>query len=67
MAKESQMKIFCENKPEPVLSQLLNARSRPLTQWKQYQFIYPQNMLRNVGREGCQTEHTIVPGVKIIL
>ena len=53
----------CNRNPEKVLAKLMKrGRSTSLENWKREKFKYPQNMMRNLGREGCETEYTIVPG-----
>lgn len=48
-----------------VLQELLNTRSREDMQWRQH-LLYPQNLMRNVARKGCQSEFVLLTDIDII-
>ena len=44
------------------LTQLLAYRPAEFHEWRT-SYAYPQNLLRNVAKAGCQTEFTYVPDI----
>ena len=48
-----------------VLDRLLKVRSESMMRWRE-KMKYPQNHLRNVAKQGCQTNFTFVPDIDMI-
>eukprot|EP00088_Acartia_fossae_P029166 TRINITY_DN29996_c0_g1_i9.p1 TRINITY_DN29996_c0_g1~~TRINITY_DN29996_c0_g1_i9.p1 ORF type:complete len:523 (-),score=67.62 TRINITY_DN29996_c0_g1_i9:482-2050(-) len=48
------------------LKQLLAYRSEDMLEWRA-SYAYPQNLLRNVAKSGCQTEFTYIPDIDMVL
>jgi len=48
------------------LKQLLSYRTEDMMKWRT-SYSYPQNLLRNVAKSGCQTEFTYVPDIDMVL
>ena len=53
------------NQPEQVLTYLLNVRSKEMLAWRE-SYPYPQNLLRNLAKNGCQTNYTFIPDIDMV-
>lgn len=51
--------------PEKILKHLLSTRSLETIKWR-LKNVYPQNVMRNLARKGCQTEKVFLTDVDII-
>ena len=56
--------MSCDD-PKRVLDFLLQSRSQEMMLWRE-SLEYPQNLLRNLAKSGCQTEFTFVPDIDMI-
>jgi hypothetical protein len=53
-------KPSCHQDPKSVLQDLLSLRTDSMMSWRE-QFPVPQNLLRNLARQTCQTKFTMIP------
>ena len=44
---------------------MLATRDEEMMSWRQ-SYAYPQNLLRNLAKAGCQTEYTMIPDIDMI-
>ena len=51
--------------PKQVLKFLLNVRSKEMLAWRE-SYPYPQNLLRNLAKNGCQTNYTFIPDIDMV-
>ncbi len=51
--------------PKDVLSKLISKRESSMLKWRET-LEYPQNLLRNLAKNGCQTEFTFIPDIDMI-
>ena len=51
--------------PESVLSSLLTSLPLSHLAWRT-SFPYPQNLLRNLAKSGCQTAYTYIPDIDMV-
>jgi len=51
--------------PKHVLQFMLNARDESMMEWR-VSYPYPQNLLRNLAKNGCQTNYTYIPDIDMI-
>ena len=51
--------------PKQVLKFLLNVRSKEMLAWRE-SYPYPQNLLRNLAKNGCQTNYTYIPDIDMV-
>ena len=51
--------------PKQVLKYLLNVRSKEMLAWRE-SYPYPQNLLRNLAKNGCQTNYTYIPDIDMV-
>ena len=63
--KNFQEQNFSCQKPKEVLRKLLNVKSAKMKSWRKL-MKYPQNLLRNVAKRGCQTNYTFLPDIDMI-
>jgi len=61
----SEQQIDCSDYKE-FLNQLLTYRTKDMLEWRT-SYAYPQNLLRNFAKAGCQTEFTYIPDIDMIL
>ena len=57
-------KLSCKS-PKDVLESLLAVRTQEMLSWRKT-FAYPQNFLRNVAKNGCQSNYTFIPGIFLL-
>lgn len=57
-------KLDCKQ-PEQVLQFMLKARDESMMEWR-VSYPYPQNLLRNLAKNGCQTNYTYIPDIDMI-
>ena len=53
------------DQPEAVLQELLKARGPEFLAWRG-SYAYPQNLLRNQAKAGCQTNFTYIPDIDMV-
>ena len=51
--------------PKQVLKYLLTVRSKEMLTWRE-SYPYPQNLLRNLAKNGCQTNYTYIPDIDMV-
>ena len=51
--------------PKQVLKYLLNVRNKEMLGWRE-SYPYPQNLLRNLAKNGCQTNYTYIPDIDMV-
>eukprot|EP00095_Tigriopus_kingsejongensis_P007170 maker-scaffold211_size255937-snap-gene-1.15 protein:Tk07170 transcript:maker-scaffold211_size255937-snap-gene-1.15-mRNA-1 annotation:"n-acetyllactosaminide beta- -n-acetylglucosaminyltransferase-like" len=51
--------------PKKVIDFLINTRSKEMLVWRE-PMEYPQNLLRNTAKSGCQTNFTFIPDIDMI-
>jgi len=51
--------------PKLVLEHLLSVRSKEMLGWRE-SYPYPQNLLRNLAKNGCQTNYTYIPDIDMV-
>jgi len=51
--------------PQQVLKYLLSVRSKEMIGWRE-SYPYPQNLLRNLAKNGCQTNYTYIPDIDMV-
>jgi len=51
---------------ESYLKQLLNYRNKEMLEWRE-SYPYPQNLLRNLAKQTCQTNYTYIPDIDMVL
>jgi len=51
--------------PKKVLKYLLSVRSNEMLGWRE-SYPYPQNLLRNLAKNGCQTNYTYIPDIDMV-
>jgi len=51
--------------PKLVLKHLLSVRSKEMLGWRE-SYPYPQNLLRNLAKNGCQTNYTYIPDIDMV-
>merc|ERR1711970_1394695 len=51
--------------PKQVLKYLLGVRSKEMLGWRE-SYPYPQNLLRNLAKNGCQTNYTYIPDIDMV-
>merc|ERR1712004_823573 len=51
--------------PKSVLQALLATRPESLLEWRA-SYPYPQNLLRNAAKSGCQTNYTYIPDIDMV-
>lgn len=61
---DSSQSFECDS-PEKILKNLLSTRSLETIKWR-LKNVYPQNIMRNLARKGCQTEQVFLTDVDII-
>lgn len=64
MKIDSSQSFECDA-PEKILQRLLDTRSVETIKWR-LRNVYPQNVMRNIARKGCQTEKVFLTDVDII-
>jgi len=57
-------KLDCAQ-PRQVLQYLMNTRDEAMMNWR-VSYPYPQNLLRNLAKNGCQTNYTYVPDIDMV-
>ncbi|XP_059082616.1 beta-1,4-glucuronyltransferase 1-like [Tigriopus californicus] len=56
--------MSCDD-PKKVLDFLVKTRSKEMLAWRE-PMEYPQNLLRNTAKQGCQTQFTFIPDIDMI-
>jgi len=51
--------------PKQVLQYLLGVRTKEMLDWRE-SYPYPQNLLRNLAKNGCQTNYTYIPDIDMV-
>jgi len=51
--------------PKQVLQYLLGVRTKEMLGWRE-SYPYPQNLLRNLAKNGCQTNYTYIPDIDMV-
>ena len=51
--------------PKQVLKYLLSVRNMEMLGWRE-SYPYPQNLLRNLAKNGCQTNYTYIPDIDMV-
>ena len=51
--------------PKQVLQFMLNTRDEEMMTWRT-SYSYPQNLLRNLAKAGCQTNYTYIPDIDMV-
>ena len=51
--------------PRQVLELLLEERGEEMMSWRP-SYPYPQNLLRNLAKRGCQTDYTYIPDIDMV-
>jgi len=57
-------KLDC-HQPKQVLQYLLETRDEEMMSWR-VSYPYPQNLLRNLAKNGCQTNYTYIPDIDMV-
>ena len=57
-------KMDCQQ-PTQVIKYLLEKRSEEMMTWRP-SYPYPQNLLRNTAKRGCQTNYTYIPDIDMV-
>jgi len=57
-------KLDC-GQPKQVLQYLLNTRDESMMSWRT-SYPYPQNLLRNLAKNGCQSNYTYIPDIDMV-
>ena len=51
--------------PRLVLERILQRRGEDMMSWRE-SYPYPQNLLRNTAKRGCQTNYTFIPDIDMV-
>ena len=57
-------KLDCKQ-PKQVMKYLLEKRDEEMMGWRP-SYPYPQNLLRNLAKKGCQTNYTYIPDIDMV-
>jgi len=57
-------KLDCKQ-PKQVMKYLLEKRDEEMMSWRP-SYPYPQNLLRNLAKKGCQTNYTYIPDIDMV-